>query len=239
MSFRNLLILLLLATSSYALSEDFNTKYFSMRLPDKLSLASSAERHLTDSSGGWKKFGISQVTEGYSYFFSLKKSETKFSFPWCSILINFSQRVLQWRIPQLGGDKYEIETVGDLSIFKTHKAVYETSTRSNWIIKTFVQNNVQLKNLSVYMPTEKGGLSFTFIVQNDSFPKYENMVFDMIRSLKISDDIKYRERFIEKIPVINQAYFYLGIGLATFPVNLIGLGGLGIIVIAFIKTKKR
>lgn len=229
-----LLALFLIASSMCA--EEFSTKHFSVNIPDEMTLVSSSERHLTDTLGGWKKFGINKVKEGYGYFFSLKISKDKFSFPWCSIMLSVSERMPAWQISALGGEKRHVDQISSLADVVKHKTVYEKETYYNWFVKNYNSvNDEEMQSLSVYIPTQTGGLSFIFTVQKDSFPKYETMVFEMIKSLKPSQNIKYSGTFIESVPLVNKAYYYAGI----YPVNLIGAAGIGIIIFGLFTLKKK
>lgn len=230
-----LFVCLLLTIPSIYKAEVFKTKVFSIELPSGWDLASSSEKKISDTAA-WKKFGAGPVTEAYGYNFSLSTLKERFTFPWCNILVSISAcRAPLWRVSKLGGEKYETEKVNDIKMLQSNSSIYESSTFYNWYLKTFSQNNKLMQRLSVYIPIENGGVSFVFTVEKDSFPKYESAVFKMIKSIKISNQLKYRQRFIEKFPIVDRVYYY---AVLSFPVNILAITGIGIIIFGFIGLKR-
>jgi|GEM_PF-3900459 len=234
-----LLCVVLALTYSAVCGEEFKTKQFSIDIPGDWELVTSSEKHISDTLI-WKKYGTGHFPETYGYSFSLKNSSVKYSFPWCNIFVMMSKRIPKWIIPQMDGIKYETNEVGNLPLVEKHKKVFEVSTLYNWSIKqNYHAHNTVMQSLMVYIPTDVGGIQFSFTVQKDSFPKYESTVFNMIKSLRISDDIKYTEKFIEKIPLADRIWYYLQAGFLTFPANLIAFAGVGLVVFALIMKRRK
>ena len=145
----------------------------------------------------------------YDYGFQLSGAKHWFACPYILIWLNKSGRIPEGKMEKLTkrkkGSKPIEEKISGIPNTEVGEILYDSNDHTLWM--TFLANAEKIKGLIATKLTRKGCIQIVGYAEDKDFSEYRKLFEDIVNNIYLSEDMEYRPRITDSIPIISQINF--------------------------------
>ncbi|OPL16683.1 MAG: hypothetical protein AVO38_07245 [delta proteobacterium ML8_D] len=186
-------------------TQRFNAKEgFTLKLPDKW--AQIPGKVLNEHSRRLQQSAPDEERPAYDYGFQLFSSGHWLEYPRILIHINSTGRIPEGKIRKLAREKDGSqpikEKISGILNTEVKDILYDPNDHTLWM--TFLSTEEGVQGLVATKLTQEGCIQIVCYSHDQDFHKYRGLFENIVRSIDLNRDLKYKSRITDSIPIISQ-----------------------------------
>jgi hypothetical protein len=144
----------------------------------------------------------------YDYGFQLSGAEQWFDPPYILIYMNRTGRIPEGKMKKLTkkkGSKPIEEKISGIPNTKVGEILYGPDDHVLWM--TFLADSEKIKGLIATKLTGEGCIQIVCYAKSQDFNEYRKLFEDIVKNIYINEDLEYKPRITDSIPIISQINF--------------------------------
>ena len=149
----------------------------------------------------------------YDYGFQLSGAGHWFACPYILIWLNNTGRIPEGKMKKLSkenkrvgeGSKPIEERISGIPNTVVGEVLYDSDDHTLWM--TFMAEPEKVKGLIATKLTQEGCIQVVCYVNDQDFNEYRKLFEDIVKNIYLSEDLEYKPRITDSIPIISQINF--------------------------------
>lgn len=145
----------------------------------------------------------------YDYGFQLSGAGHWLACPYILICLNKTGRIPEGKMKKLTkekkGSKPVEEKISGIPDTEVGEVLYDPDDHTLWM--TFMADAEKVKGLIATKLTQEGCIQIICYAEDKDFSKYRKLFEDIVKNIYLSEDMEYKPRITDSIPIISQINF--------------------------------
>ncbi|MDL1958104.1 MAG: hypothetical protein LWX01_11380 [Deltaproteobacteria bacterium] len=145
----------------------------------------------------------------YDYGFQLSGAGYWLACPYILICLNKTGRIPEGKMKKLTkekkGSKPIEERISGIPDTEVGEILYDLDDHTLWM--TFLADAEKIKGLIATKLTREGCIQIVCYAEDQDFNEYRKLFEDIVKNICISEDLEYKPRITDSIPIISQINF--------------------------------
>ena len=145
----------------------------------------------------------------YDYGFQMSSAGYWLACPYILICLNKTGRIPEGKMKKLTkekkGSKPIEEKISGIPNTEVGEILYDSDDHTLWM--TFLADAEKVKGLIATKLTREGCIQIVCYAEDQDFNEYRKLFEDIVKNIYISEDLKYKPRITDSIPIISQINF--------------------------------